>query len=265
MTRQEKYQLYKSQGICPQCKQPWSGAQVMCTGCRSRAEELRKKRRQQRQQAGICGRCGKHKVIEGTKYCVECAEKAKKHKDSEETKRKRLMKYHQVYKPQLQARRIEFKEKGLCADCGKVPPRCGVVCKDCYAKRRKWYEHAKLRGLSKTFCSGDCVNCTLPWCVDTEDSDIKIQLTKEEKQLSRQLDKEAKEDENRQKALDKKDLKNAMNRYNYNRATVADLESRREQGEVLTHQEERKLKNAEKKMIEARAYVEVHSDGFISL
>lgn len=264
MTKQERYQLYKSQGICPQCKQPWDGIQVMCDSCRSRAEELRRKRRQSRQAAGLCSRCGKYKVIKGTKYCIECAEKAKKHKDSEETKKKRLKKYHQVYKPQLQAKRIEFKEKGLCADCGKAVPKFGVVCGDCYAKRRKWYENSKMRGFDKSLCSGDCVNCTLPWCIDTDDETI-IKLTAEEKQLSRQLDKEAKEDENRQKAIDKKDLKNAMNRYNYNRATVADLESRREQGEVLTQQEERKLRNAEKKMIEARAYVEVHSEGFISL
>lgn len=264
MTKQERYQLYKSQGICPQCKQPWDGTQVMCNSCRGRAEELRRKRRQARQAAGLCSRCGKHKVIEGTKYCIECAEKAKKHKDSEETKKKRLMKYHQVYKPQLQAKRIEFKENGLCADCGKAEPKFGVVCKDCYGKRRKWYEQSKLRGMDKSLCSGDCENCVLPWCIDTED-EINIQPTKEEKQLSRQLDKEAKEDENRQRAIEKKDLKNAINRYNYNRATIADLESRREQGEVLTQQEERKLRNAEKKMIEARAYVETHSEGFISL
>ena len=264
MTKQERYQLYKSQGICPQCKQPWSGTQVLCDSCRKRAEELRKKRRQLRQAAGICSRCGKHKAIKGTKYCVECAKKAKKHKDSEETKKKRLQKYYQVYKPQLQAKRIEFKKNGLCADCGKAAPKFGVVCGDCYAKRRKWYEHSKMRGLNKSLCSGDCVNCTLPWCIDVDD-EITIKLTNEEKQLSRQLDKEAKEDENRQKALDKKDLKNAVNRYNRNKATVADLESRREQGEILTQREENRLKNAEKKMIEARAYVEAHSDGFISL
>lgn len=265
MTKQEKYQLYKLQGICPQCKQPWLGTQVMCDSCRSRAEELRKKRRQQRQQAGICNRCGKHKVIEGTKYCVECAEKSKRHKDSEETKRKRLMKYHQVYKPQLQAKRIEFKENGLCADCGKVPPRFGVVCKDCYTKRRKWYEQVKLRGLSKTFCSGDCVNCTLPWCVDTEDSDIKIQLTKEEKQLSKQLDKEATADERRWAKDLKREVDNAKRRYTRAQAVIADVESRREQGEEITSREEQKVLNAEKRASEARAFIETHCPDFILL
>lgn len=261
MTKQEKYQLFKLQGICPQCKQPWEGTQVMCDKCRAKQEDNRRKRRQARQAAGLCNRCGKHPVIEGTKYCKECAEKAKKYKDSKETKKKRLLKYHQVYKSQLQARRIAFKEKGLCADCGKIPPRFGVVCKDCYAKRRKWYEKSKLQELGKTYCNGDCVNCMLPWCVDTDDD---IQLTAEEKRLSKQLDKEAKKDEVKWKQMDKKDLKNAVNRYNYNMATIADLESKKEQGETLTQQQERKLKNAEKKVVEARAYIETHSGGFIS-
>lgn len=260
MTKQEKYQLYKAQGICPQCKQKWSGHQVMCDNCRSRAEELRKKRRKQLQQSGLCNRCGKHPVIAGTKYCIECAGKAKKYKDSDETKKKRLVKYHEVYKHQLQAKRIEFKENGLCADCGKLPPRFGVVCGGCYAKRRKWYEDYKMKGFNKSLCSGDCERCTLPWCIDIND-EVLIKPTAEEKQLSRQLDKKAKEDENRQKAIDKKDLKNAVARYNYNMATIADLESRREQGEILTQQEERKLKNAEKKMIEAKAYIEIHFEG----
>lgn len=258
MTKQEKYQLYKAQGICPQCKQEWSGQQVMCDNCRSRAEELRRKRRQQRQQSGLCNRCGKHPAIAGTKYCIECAEKAKKHKDSEETKKKRLVKYHKVYKPQLQAKRIEFKENGLCADCGKLPPRFGVVCKDCYSKRRKWYEQSKLRGMNKALCNGDCVNCTLPWCVDTDDN-VVIKLTSEEKKLSRQLDKVAKEDEVRQKQMAKKDLKNAYNRYNYAYAIIADIESRRELGEVISSREENKLLKAEKRLIEAKAYIDTHS------
>lgn len=262
MTKQEKYQLFKLQGICPQCKQPWEGTQVMCDSCRAKQEDNRRKRRQARQAAGLCNRCGKHPAIEGTKYCEECAEKAKKHKDSKETKKKRLIKYHQVYKPQLQAKRIEFKEKGLCADCGKLPLEFGIVCKDCYSKRRKWYEKSKLQELGKTYCDGDCVNCMLPWCVDTEDN---IQLTTEEKQLSKQLDREAKSDEVKWKQMGKKDLKNAMNRYNYNMATIADLESRKELGEVLSQQQERKLKNAQRKVVEARAYIETHSDGFISL
>lgn len=237
----------------------------MCNSCRARAEELRKKRRQQRQQLGICNRCGKNKVIAGTKYCIECANKAKKHKDSEETKEKRLKKYHEVYKSQLHAKRIEFKENGLCADCGKQPPRFGVVCEDCYAKRRKWYSQAKLRGLSKTLCSGDCINCMLPWCIDNDDSDIKTPLTKEEKQLSKQLDKEATADERRWAKDLKREIKNAKHRYTYAQSIIADVESRREQGEEITSREEQKVLNAEKRAAEARTFIEKHSSGFISL
>lgn len=262
--RKQKYNLIKDSGICSQCKQPWNGTQVMCDCCRSKAEELRKKKRQQRQAAGICGRCGKYPAIEGIKYCTECAEKAKKHKDSEETKKKRLIKYHEVYKPQLQAKRVAFKENGLCADCGNLPPVFGVVCKECYSKRRKWYEHSKLRGSNKALCSGDCVNCRLPWCIDIDD-EVVIKLTTEEKQMSRQLDKDAKADEIRQKKMAKKDLNNAKNRYTYAQAIIADIESRREQGETITPREEKKLLNAEKRAIEAKAYVETHSSGLFYL
>lgn len=261
MTKQEKYQQYKDNHICPQCKLPWLGKQVMCDSCRSKAEERRKKRTQERQAVDICGRCGKDKVIPGTKYCVECAEKAKKHKDSEETKKKRLIKYHQVYKPILQAQRIKFKEEGKCADCGMMPPKFGVVCKGCYAKRRHWYERQKVRQVNAGLlskCNGDCVNCMLPWCVDDDDV-VTVKLTSEEKKLSRELDKEARAEDKRLKAIENKDLRNAKNRYSYAYNIIADIESRREMGEEISPAEEKKLANAEKRAIEAYSYIESHT------
>lgn len=59
--------------------------------------------------------------------------------------------------------------------------------------------------------------------------------------------------------MDKKDLKNAYNRYNYAYAVIADIESRRELGEVITSREENKLLKAEKRLIEAKAYIDTHS------
>ena len=257
MTKQEKYQWYKDNNICPQCKQPWNGIQVMCDCCRSKAEELRRKKRQQRQAAGLCNRCGKHPAIEGTKYCIECAEKSKKHKDSEETKKKRLIKYHEVYKSQLQAKRIAFKEKGLCTDCGERKQEYGVVCGNCYTKRRKWYENSKMRGLNIK-CDGDCTNCNLPWCIDI-DEEVNIKLTPEEKKLSRELDKEATADERRWKRDRQNELYNARKRIEQSQATIADIESRREQGEVILPREELKLQKAVKRIAENQAILDSHS------
>lgn len=135
--RKMRYESLKSSGLCTQCKKPWSGSQVKCDDCR-KADELRRQlRKSDREKAGICNRCGENPVIEGLKYCESCYIKSKNYKDSESTKEKRLLKYHTYYKKLLRLRRLSYKKKGLCADCGKSLACVGVVCSQCYDKRKE--------------------------------------------------------------------------------------------------------------------------------
>ena len=138
--RKAKYEATKTEGICVQCKQPWTGKQKKCDCCRQKDKENKAKRKAQWEAAGLCNRCGKHPAMEGVRYCEECYQKSKKHSDSEETKVKRLEKYHKVYKPRITARRVARKAAGLCADCGKMAAIKGVLCQVWYDKRREIYE-----------------------------------------------------------------------------------------------------------------------------
>lgn len=263
MTAQERYQYYKTNHICPRCKQPWYGKQVKCDDCRDKEEAQRRKRRQARQELGLCSRCGKHPVIAGTKYCTECAEKAKKHKDSEDTKMKRLQKYHSVYKTKLKAKRLEFRKNGLCTDCGKCEPKFGVVCAECYTKRRLWYEHNKLRDFSKPKCDGCCDKCTLDECVDTEDT--LFTLTPEEIEMSKQLDTEAEYSKSNMIATEKRYLRNAVSRYKYNKTIITEIKHTKEQCQSIPQQDELRLIDAENRMNSALSYIKSHSDTLVSV
>lgn len=88
----ERYQWYKSMGICPQCGQnPACKGHVCCLECRfkdnersykayykntdkirARISKNDKKLRQKRKGAGLCTVCGKRKPVEGLKYCDQC-------------------------------------------------------------------------------------------------------------------------------------------------------------------------------------------------
>lgn len=88
----ERYNWYKSMGICPNCGQnpAWKG-HIFCLECRfkdiekhreryrkntniikEKNKESLKKLRQKRIEAGICTVCGKRKPVEGLKYCDQC-------------------------------------------------------------------------------------------------------------------------------------------------------------------------------------------------
>lgn len=255
--RKQKYLMIKDTGVCVQCKQPWSGVQKKCDSCRKRDAENKARRIQLREAAGLCNRCGKYPAISTAKYCEECAKKVRGHKDSEETKKKRLQKYHSHYKSILQQRRIIFKENGLCADCGSTGVEFGVVCSSCYAKRRKWYEKSKFRSLSR--CDGDCLNCRLPWCTDVDDK-VVIKLTAEEKAMSRQLDKDATADERRWSKQRTKDIRNTRNQYNYAISIIAQIDYKEDCGFILSEADIRKRKNAEERAEETRKILEAEGE-----
>jgi hypothetical protein len=246
-SRALKYQRLRDSGVCPSCRKVWSGPQVMCDDCRRKNEEARKKRRELRTNNDMCSRCGKFPVIVGTKYCQECATKAQKYKDSKETKKKRLIRYHKVYKPILQARRIAYREQGLCTDCGQTKASIGLCCEDCYKRRRDRYERDKLKSLTiNQKCNGDCANCAYIWCFN---DDYNIELTAEEKKFSKELDKQATEDFNRWKRNNHREQVNAKNRICYNENTINRLEYIKECERPLTRQEIIKLQKARQKVL----------------
>ena len=253
--RKMRYESLKSSGLCTQCKKPWSGSQVKCDDCRKADELKRQLRKSDREKAGICNRCGKNPVIEGLKYCESCYIKSKSYKDSESTKEKRLLKYHTYYKKLLRSRRKAYKKKGLCADCGKCPACIGVVCSQCYDKRRAYYEKSKLKPLPM-ICTGKCESCNLPYCID--DSEI-IQLTEEEKLLSKKLDKQAKEHKRKIDSYGKDFLLSMKNKYNYAVKVIENLESKQSQGAVLSDRELKQLYKAKSRLSEVSQYVDTGS------
>lgn len=207
-----RYEAIKDSGICVQCKQPWTGKQKKCDACRQRDAENKAKRKAAWEAAGLCNRCGKHHAMEGVLYCEECYQKSKKHTDSEQTKQRRLEKYHSETKFKLAEQREQRKAAGLCTDCGDRPASDGsTLCPDCYNKRREVYERNR--------------------------------LTVEDRERSRQLDRDALEQQNgwsHHKRIrvdnfnDRRRLANKM-------GAIARTEMKMDMGEEITIQDQRKL------------------------
>lgn len=170
----ERYQWFKSQGICPQCKKAHVENRVICEECQKRNTEVkriqyrgkrennlcvtcgrvppekgksqcrecldisaRKKReeRHMRKEMGICVACGKERAYDGETLCLSC----KMHQRETESKKPKT-------EEQKQKQSIEDKEKyynrkslGVCVNCGKRPKQHGLLCERCYSTilRRK--------------------------------------------------------------------------------------------------------------------------------
>ena len=155
-------------GICPQCKGEWNGTQVKCDKCREQDKEARKARREKWEKEGLCNRCGKKFHMVGVKYCMDCCLKSKKYKASQEAVQNKLSRYHSELKEGLKQQRQTYKQLGLCADCGKRKASIGVVCKECYAKRRKVYEKAKLRAWAEEEAEVEEIELTRQELIESE-------------------------------------------------------------------------------------------------
>lgn len=85
-TNKERYDWYKSRGICISCGAAWAEpGRVRCQTCHDKHEQSRdrqaqiKNERENRavwREAGLCTVCGKRPADEGKRTCTHCRKKA---------------------------------------------------------------------------------------------------------------------------------------------------------------------------------------------
>ena len=142
MTRKEKYNFYKSQGLCPRCgKNKAKEGRTYCESCltwhKEYIDNLRSKK--------ICPLCLKNELWGDEKNCPECLAKAyEKNREYRDKNRDTLRAKSNM---RSKNRIIRRKEQGLCTRCGKRNATVGnSTCQMCRYKATE-YSHTLERYL----------------------------------------------------------------------------------------------------------------------
>lgn len=145
MTREERYQYRKENGICTSCgKNKAADGKTRCQECLNKRNEQGKQYREnlkgtekekqirkresvrnyntynERKANGICAKCGKNQTTNGKALCEDCLAKARENVDREASRKKSKETYEWR------------KSHNLCPHCGKNKPfENHVLCADC--------------------------------------------------------------------------------------------------------------------------------------
>lgn len=166
----ERYNWYKSQGICPQCRTTKVINRVICEECQKKNTKQKRERAIRFEQEGVCIICGKEKPESEKKICLKCKEKSATRKRQDRQARKLLgictecgkqlaisgetlclsckMYKRETAKPKMltpEQKAIKSekdakayqnrKTSGACVNCGKRPQQHGLLCNKCYSTR----------------------------------------------------------------------------------------------------------------------------------
>ena len=89
---------------------------------------------------GICPRCTKNRAFGKYVLCAKCIEYRTLHRIKVMSNPERAMDLRIKARENRKKRYYELKQKGVCVDCGKKEAKKGIVCYECWLKRRKHWK-----------------------------------------------------------------------------------------------------------------------------
>lgn len=141
MTEKERYENYKSKGICVNCHSRKSAiGKTMCELCLQKKRDREKENREFYLKNRFCPRCRKVRLYGNEKSCISCKLEMRElnNKAHERYIEQNGVSYWLVRKEKL-------KEQGLCVQCGreKLSPNSIYYCEQCLTKEKN--RHKKIR------------------------------------------------------------------------------------------------------------------------
>lgn len=116
---------------------------------------------------GICPKCRVNDAFGKYVHCAECLEKLRLNAIKYQTKEK-TKEYTAKRAPLLKQRYEQHKKDGVCTVCGKRPAKRGLVCQECWLRRRNRREEKKTGGyrrgehFTERVKKGVCMYCEAP-------------------------------------------------------------------------------------------------------
>lgn len=117
MTKKERYEYRRANGLCVQCGKPITGKkkQARCAKCRREHNQHQRERREYLRKLGRCYECGRPLDEEGYTLCKKCRE------DRQKAHYARCNSWANRRSRKARKRRNSRVAEGMCEYCGKAP------------------------------------------------------------------------------------------------------------------------------------------------